>query len=51
MMTLEIRMKPHDDVKDKIRFEMIAENFRRFGMIEKDFGRFEMIAEYVFLGD
>ena len=26
MMTLEIRMKPHDDVKDKIRFEMIAKD-------------------------
>ena len=22
MMTLEIRMKPHDDVKDKIRFDL-----------------------------
>ena len=30
MITLEIRMRPHNDVKDKIRFAMIAEDLRRF---------------------
>ena len=43
-MTLEIRMKPHDDVKDKIRFEMITENLRRFIIIgEKILEDFGMI--------